>query len=116
MRRFLNARRPLQGQVPIALPTCSVSETATLIGITPSSGNARLDIQISRNGHDRSGIAPDIGYRSLKIAASEDRCDVNHGTPSYKSTSVLIRASGYHVWSPDFTDDQNGETSTREQT
>jgi hypothetical protein len=61
-------------------------------------------------------MVPDIRYRSLKIASSEDRCDVNHGTPSYKSTSVPVHASGYQVWSRDFTDDQNGETSTREQT
>jgi hypothetical protein len=35
MRRFLNASKALQGRVPIALPTRSVSETAAFTSIPP---------------------------------------------------------------------------------
>jgi molybdopterin-dependent oxidoreductase alpha subunit len=52
-------------------------------------------------------------YPEANVLVALDHYDVKSGTPSYKSIPVLIRASGDQVWSQDFTDCQNSETSNR---
>jgi molybdopterin-dependent oxidoreductase alpha subunit len=53
-------------------------------------------------------------YPEANVLVALDHYDIKSGTPSYKSIPVLICASANQARSPDFTDDQNSETTSRE--